>query len=154
MSEKEKGMIDAYKEEGVSIREIGRRLSRSDKVVRNYLKDPENYATIKRKTKKSKLTARIKRSIVQLASNSTISLSQIKASLNLPVCKETVRKILHASPNIIRSKMNKAPNLTPKHKEKRLEFARINMARQWDTVRSFKLCSFFLIFRKYNLFNI
>lgn len=136
LSEKEKGMIEAYKQEGVSIREIGRRLSRSDKVVRNYLKDPEKYATTKRKPKKSKLSPRDKRSIVKLASNSTISLSKIKSTLNLPVCKETVRKALQTSPNIIRAKMNKAPNLTPVHKQKRLEFARLNMARQWDTVKS------------------
>lgn len=138
LSEKEKGMIEAFNREGVSYREIGRRLGRSDKVVRNYLKDPEKYATTKRKPKKSKLTSRDRRSIVKLASNSTISLSKIKSTLNLPVCKETVRKVLHTSPDIIRAKMSKAPNLTPMHKEKRLEFAKLNMARQWDTVKTFE----------------
>ena len=68
-------MIEAYEQEGVSIREIGRRLGRSDKVVQNYLKDPEKYATTKRKPKKSKLSPRDKRS-------------------NLSVCKETVWKAL------------------------------------------------------------
>lgn len=137
LSEKEKGMIEAYKQEGVSIRGIGRKLGRSDKVVRNYLKDPEKYATTKRKPKKSMLSARDKRNIVKLASNSTISLSKIKSNLKLSVCKETVRKVLHNSPNIIRSRMNKAPNLTAMHKQKRLEFAKINMARQWDMVNLF-----------------
>lgn len=136
LSEKEKGMIEAYKREGVSFREIGRRLSRSDKVIRNYLKDPGKYGTTKRKPKKSKLSPRDKRRIVKLDSNSTISLSKIKCTLGLPVCKETVRKVLHTSPYIVRSKMKKAPNLTAMHKQKRLEFAKLNMARQWDTVKS------------------
>ena len=34
LSEKEKGMLEANEQEGFSIREFGRRLSRSDKVVR------------------------------------------------------------------------------------------------------------------------
>lgn len=134
LSEKERGMVEAFVQEGVPVREIGRRLGRSDKVIRNYLKDPEKYAATKRKPKKTKLSARDTRAIVRLASNSAIPLTKIKSSLNLNVCKETVRKALSSSSNIVRSKMNKTPNLSPAHKLKRLEFAKLNMARQWDLV--------------------
>lgn len=137
LDEKEKGMVEAYKQEGVSLREIARRLGRSDKVIRNYIKNPENYGTIKRRPKISKLSARDKRDIAKLASNSTKSLSQIKNELKLEVSKETIRKALHENPNIIRSKMNTAPNLSPQHKERRLEFAKLNMARQWDNVSNY-----------------
>ena len=60
LDKKEKGMNEAYRQEPVPIREITCRLGRSDKVVRNYLKDPKNYAITKWKPKKSKLTARDK----------------------------------------------------------------------------------------------
>jgi IS30 family transposase len=136
LSERERGMVEAYRREKVPLREIARRLSRSDSVIRNFLKNPRKYATTKRKAKQSKLSARDERRIVKLASNSTISVSKIKSELDLPVADETIRKVLHSSPNIIRSKMHKAPNLTPDHKQKRLDFAKVNMARQWDTVKS------------------
>lgn len=135
LNEKERGMILAFKQEGVSLREIGRRINRSDKVIRNFINDPQKYNTIKRKPRKTKISDREKRKIVNLASNSTKSLNQIKNELNLDVSRETIRKVLHNNPNIKRSKMIKAPNLTNQHKEFRLEFARTNMARQWDNVR-------------------
>ena len=72
LDEKEKGMIETYRQKAATIREIAHRLDRSDKVARNYLNDAKNYDTTKRKPKKLKLTARDKRSIVKLASNPNI----------------------------------------------------------------------------------
>ena len=88
-----KGQILAYHREKVT-----RRLKRSDHVIRNFLKNPTDYETIKRKPKKSKVSGREKRRIVRLASNSV-------------------------------------------HKQKRMEFARENMARDWEQVRNFRLNS-------------
>ena len=45
-----KGQILAYHREKVT-----RRLKRSDHVIRNFLKNPTDYETIKRKPKKSKV---------------------------------------------------------------------------------------------------
>ena len=120
----EKGQILAYHREKVPNREIARRLKRSDHVIHNFLKNPTDYATIKRKPKKSKVSGCEKRRIVQLASNSSKSLKTIKSDLGLNVCKETIRKVLKDSPHIVASKMNKAPNLKPVHKQKQMEFAR------------------------------
>ena len=47
----EKGQILAYYREKVPNREIARRLKRSDHVIRNFLKNPTDYATIKKETK-------------------------------------------------------------------------------------------------------
>ncbi|XP_065642379.1 uncharacterized protein LOC136074010 [Hydra vulgaris] len=90
----EKGQILAYHREKVPNREIARRLKRSDHVIRNFLKNPTDYATIKRKPKKSRVSEREKRRIVRLASNSSRSLKTIKSDLGLNVCKETIRKVL------------------------------------------------------------
>ncbi|XP_065662431.1 uncharacterized protein LOC136084956 [Hydra vulgaris] len=125
----EKGQILAYHREEVPNREIARRLKRSDHVIRNFLKNPTDYATIKRKPKKSKVSGREKRRIVLLSSSSSKSLKTIKSDLGLNVCKETIRKVLKDSPHIVRSKMNKALNLKPVHKQKRMEFAHKNMVR-------------------------
>lgn len=134
LTDKEKGKIEAFRQEKVGIREIARRLGRSHHVVLNYLRNPEGYGQIAKKTRRSKLSGRDKRRIVRIASNSAKSLMQIKQELNLSVSRETVRQVLVKSPFIKRAKKAKAPNLTPSHIEKRLNFARNNMNRQWDTV--------------------
>ena len=43
LDEKEKGMIETYRQKAAPIREIAHGLDRSDKVARNYLNDPKNY---------------------------------------------------------------------------------------------------------------
>ena len=43
LSESEKGQIIAYSKDGFSNRSIGAKINRSAHVVRNFLKDPENY---------------------------------------------------------------------------------------------------------------
>ena len=137
----EKGKILAYHREKVPNREIARRLKRSDHIISNFLKNPTDYATIKRKPKKFKVSGCKKCRIVQLTSNSSKSLKTIKSDLGLNVCKETIRKVLKDSPHIVQSKMNKAHNLEPVHKQKWMEFARENMARDWQQVRNFRLNS-------------
>ncbi|XP_065642767.1 uncharacterized protein LOC136074383 [Hydra vulgaris] len=114
----EKGQILAYHQEKVPNREIARRLKRSDHVICNFLKNPTDYVTIKRKPKKSKVSDCEKRRIVRLASNSSKCLKTIKSDLGLNVCKETIRKVLKDIPHIVRSKINKAPNLKLVDKQK------------------------------------
>ncbi|GJQ73072.1 hypothetical protein Trydic_g1702 [Trypoxylus dichotomus] len=43
LTEAERRQIDTLNNENYSIREIARRLTRSDYVIRNYLRDKENY---------------------------------------------------------------------------------------------------------------
>ena len=40
----ERGLIDGYMADGLSFREIAKRIKRSDKVIRNYAHLKENYA--------------------------------------------------------------------------------------------------------------
>lgn len=134
LTDKEKGKIEAFHRDKVGIREIARRIGRSHQVVLTYLKNPSGYGKNRKKPRKSKLSGREKREIVRTASNSQKSLKQIKQELNLNVCRETIRQVLVQSPYIKRAKKAKAPNLTPSHIERRLNFAKANMNRQWTMV--------------------
>ena len=84
---------------------------------------------------------RQKRQIINLSSNSTISTLAIKNELDLPVHRETVRRVVNKSAHIVREKMLPAPALKPEHIQKRLEFARNNMGTIWRQVSSFTLTS-------------
>lgn len=134
LSEKEKGEIEAFYQENVGIRGIARRIGRSHHVVLNYLKNPTGYGKTAKKHHKSKVSDRQIRLIVRTASNSQKSLAQIKQELNLSVCRETIRQVLIKSPYIKRAKKTKAPKLTLSHIERRLNFAKTNMSRQWNMV--------------------
>lgn len=94
LSDIEKGKIIAFREEGVSIREISRRLERSDKAIRTFLKDPDNYGKNKKGGRKPKLSARDKRRIIANASNSMKTVNQIREDCGLNVSRWTVNRVL------------------------------------------------------------
>jgi hypothetical protein len=50
------------------------------------------------------------------------------------VSSRTIRRVISRNPNLVRQKMKPAPKLTEEHKRRRLEFARNNMDRNWDSV--------------------
>ena len=56
LNENEKGQISVDKLEGKSLSFIARELSRSQTVLRNYLKDPESYSTRKHPGRPPKIT--------------------------------------------------------------------------------------------------
>ena len=77
LSEFEKGQISALYDQNFTLRHIADQLGRSDKVVRNYLNDPDAYGTNKSSGRPFIVSPREKRRIVSAASNSTISSAQI-----------------------------------------------------------------------------
>lgn len=141
LSEVEKGKILAFLEENVSFREIGRRINRSEKVIRNFVKNKENYGQNKSGGPKNKLSARTKRRIINMASNSTKSTNTIVKELQLNVHRSTVSRVLKQSPHIEHQKLQKMPRLLSGHKASRLEFARNNMNTDWKKVFSTSSCA-------------
>lgn len=131
LTEKEKGLIEGYRRDKHGIREISRRIRRSHTVVINYLKDPAKYGKTKRTGRPPKLSVRDRRAIIRTASNSSISLRQLKRRLKLNVARETIRQVLVKCPYITYAKKRKAPRLTASHMKKRLEFALSNRDRHW-----------------------
>lgn len=135
LSEKERGKILAFHEEGLSNRKIAIKINRSEGVIRSFLKNPSFYGQCKKGGPKQKLTSRDKRRIINAASNSTKSAVQIIRELGINVSRWTVNRVLKASSNIVRQKLKNAPRLLPRHKKARLEFARTNMQTDWKKVR-------------------
>ena len=93
LSDVEKGKILAFLENGLSFREIGRKLGRSDKVVRNFAKNQSQYGKNKTEGPKRKLSERDRRRIVKAASNSMKSLSQISADYGVKVSNSTISRV-------------------------------------------------------------
>jgi transposase len=134
LSEHEKGMIQVYKEQGLSCRAIALKLKRSDYVIRHFLKDTVSYGQRKSSGRPSVLSARDKRRILNLASNSLKSCSSIQRELDLNVCRTSVWNVLKRSTHIVRAKLLNMPRLTKMHKSARVDFTKQNMATQWNKV--------------------
>lgn len=125
-------------------REIARIIKRSDKVVRNFLKKPADPNPKKRCGRPSKLSERDRRHLVKRASNSTTSCIDLKTDLQLDVHRSTVYRALKATPHLVREKLYPAPALKSPDKTRRMEFARENMARDWNKVGMGRLNIFIL----------
>ena len=60
-----------------------------------------------------------------------ISLSKIMSDLHISVNKSTISRIIKADSNIINKKKKRKPTLTKKHKDARLDWAKMHM--HWKT---------------------
>ncbi|RWS16918.1 hypothetical protein B4U79_05623 [Dinothrombium tinctorium] len=122
LSEREIGQIIAFREAGLSLREIRSMINRSKDAVAHVLADPDNYGKRKRSGRPPKLTPRNKRAILNATNSGPTTDQQILAPLDLNVNIRTVQNVLHQSPNH-RSQKLKKPALQNHHKEARLNFA-------------------------------
>lgn len=131
LTEEERRIIKLFKEEGHSNVSIARKIGRSEKVVRNFLKKGSKYG-IKPATKgRTKLSLRLKGQIRHEATQNRLSCSQIKEKLDVPVTPRQIARILNQSPNIKWKKLQGKPKLNLTHKQNRLKFARKYM--EWKT---------------------
>lgn len=145
LTEFEKGVITGYVNAPgakLSNREIARRINRSEAVIRNFLNDPDAYGKNKKGGRPQLLSARDKREISRAASNSMISLRQIKRQTNVSASVMTIHRALKSDPNIVRSRLMSAPRLFDRHKQARLEFSRENMSQNWSKVRFSSISDF------------
>uniref|UniRef100_A0A8R1I7J2 DDE_3 domain-containing protein n=1 Tax=Caenorhabditis japonica TaxID=281687 RepID=A0A8R1I7J2_CAEJA len=60
------------------------------------------------------------------------SLNDVRAELNLSVCKQTVHNVITRSGTIVRQKMAKVPKMTDRHKTARLDFVKANLGTKWE----------------------
>ena len=92
IGEYEKGQIDAYFQIGKNIKEISVILDRSRTAIRNYLTSKNvNKITNKKGRKRAfSFTFRTVKKIQSMGSNKAITISKIKADLDLSVSKSTV----------------------------------------------------------------
>lgn len=92
-----------------------------------------------------KLSERDRRRVINAASNSMKSLSQIANECGINVSKPTISRVLKESGTITRQKLMTMPKLLPRHKQARLDFAKNNLQTNWNKV-SFMIIVFFSFF--------
>ena len=87
LSENErKSILDLHKK-NCSHHETTKKINRSKSVVTNFLKDPLKYGLGKRTGRRGKVDKYTKRHILRVASNNTISCSNISHDLNLKISR-------------------------------------------------------------------
>lgn len=129
LTEIEKGKALAFKETGLSMRAIAKKINRSYNVIYNFFSDSENYGKKPKSGRPQVLSEKAKRRVVREASNKFISLAKIKSNLKLKASRSTIFRVLKANPNIKFMKPKRKPKLKQAHKEARLEWAKEHM--QW-----------------------
>ena len=119
-----------------SIKSIARLIDKSDRVVRNYLKDRESYGKKKRSGRRSSLTSRDKSHIIRLASDKTISAAKIKAQLKLTQSTTTVWRVINSCDHLKREKRGCKPALKSHNKIARLKWAKNHMtwSSEWENI--------------------
>ncbi|GJQ70839.1 Pka-R1 [Trypoxylus dichotomus] len=78
LTEARRPQVDILNNENYSIREITKRLKRSDYAIRNYLHDKENYGENRKRRTARATTERGRRKIIRIASNSAMRARQIR----------------------------------------------------------------------------
>ena len=117
----EKGKIVAYRDCGLTFREIAVKLGRDYSGVAKFFKKYSNSGVVERKQgsgRKKKATTSKDSSIVKLAkSNRNISTSMIKKKLNLDISVSTIKRRLHNEGLYSHFKIKK-PWISPKNVKK------------------------------------
>lgn len=91
--EKEIGKIKAYKDAGISNRQIAKIIKRSHEGIANVIKMGSNYGIIKSPGRLLSITSRQIREIVQKAGVNHLSASEIKQYLGVNLSTRRFRKI-------------------------------------------------------------
>ena len=120
----EKGQIIALDHGKLSLRDIADIVHRDPSTVQRFLKRRTKRVTKEKPRNGTKLTSFMKRRLLRAASNGLMSARELKGSLNLHVTARRIQQILHETPHLKYRKVQKAPALTPQHRNAREEWAR------------------------------
>ena len=98
----EKGQIETFKELEWSNRLISQRLMRHHYTIDNYFKNKNNQHEKRKPDPKAKLNPREKFRIFREINRERTIISKIKSAVELNVSRETIRRVIQSSPNVIR----------------------------------------------------
>ena len=108
-----------FRNEGLSQRAIAKRINRSQTVVKNFLRDPENYGAKNRGGRPKKMSIRDERAIIRaLQDNPNQSMASLKAETGVQVHKETIRRTIKSGFRFHRKRLQ---HFALKHKQRRLD---------------------------------
>lgn len=94
LSDKEKGLIEAFKGNKLSICAISKELNRSRDVITRHMMNLQQYETQKLSNTNCKLIDSARHRIVRGASQGQETASQLKLRLDLPISKRRVQHVL------------------------------------------------------------
>lgn len=109
---KEREKIDAFNEQGLTVRAISKRITRLPNVIGKYLRDPDGYEKRLLTRGNTKTSAPNRRTLLREASKRGASSSQLCSSLQLLVSKHCVQQVLRARETLSFHPFKKAPPLT------------------------------------------
>ena len=136
LSDVEKGQILAYKDDGLSSREISRRINRSPSVVSHFFKLGLEFGTKKSSGRPRKLTQRQGRVVIRELSAGGSYLGRLAQDPNIHVHKSTLSRMVYRSKLLIYRKKKWQPRLTDVHKTRRVAWARqhVTWKAKWKQV--------------------
>ena len=136
LTELEQGKILAYKDAGMSIHQIAKTISRSRKVISNFLRDPNCYVSKKKRGIRRKISEKAKRRLLRAASNQITSASKLKRSMELNISVRRVQQVLQAAPYLRYRKMRAVPWMTERHFADRVDWVKnhISWNSEWRNV--------------------
>ena len=133
LTERETGRILAWLEDGLSVREIARRVKRDPKTIQRVREDPNFVSKRENCGRKSKVSDRQMRAVVRTASNTGGFTRTVRYLMNLYVSVRTVRRVLHRSELLEYIKADTQHEMTQSHEEQRVEWADKHVT--WDEAR-------------------
>lgn len=124
LNEVEKAKISALKDNtNLPNYKIAQKINRSEKVVRNFLKDRENYGKKVSSGRRSIVSNSQKRRLIRNAANIFKSAAELKSENQLGVGVRRIQQILNQSKRLKYKKMKCKPKLTKSNIKARREFA-------------------------------
>lgn len=136
LSKEEIGSIKAYKDCGLTNREIGAKLDRSHNVINNYFKLKKNYGKNWQSQGNRKVDSRTERLIFRNAVNNQMTAAKINTQMKLPITTRRTQQLLQQNSLTVWRKRVGKPKLTARHCEARLSFAQMYMTwnEKWQNV--------------------
>ncbi|VDL76558.1 unnamed protein product [Nippostrongylus brasiliensis] len=129
LSIEERAKIRALKNVGFSIRAIARQLGRLHGCIDRFPKNSEEYPNAHAAGRQHTLSSQDR-----LASNSTLSVNQIRSEMGLIASGTVIWRSIRSNQYILREATQKTPRFTNDHRLARLEFAWESMTTLWDKV--------------------
>lgn len=137
LTEAEKAKISTLKDYNkISNRQIAKEISRGECVVRNFLRDRENYGRNQVTGRPTVLKSAEKRRLIRSAANNFKSARELKSENNISVGVRRVQQVLSGSGHLVYTKMMRKPMLSSANIEGRLKFAdnHIHWRNKWQKI--------------------
>jgi IS30 family transposase len=109
------GQILAFRDVGLGLTEIARKICRDKSTISRFLKDPENYGSNKHSGRPRTLDPLAERHLLNAAKTVKYSANQLRLNQHIPLSTRRIQSISHTSPELKYEKSKSSPKLTNAH---------------------------------------